>query len=152
MDREALKYEFYIGAGVEEVWNAFISPEGTRKTFFGCVLQSTFEQGAPFQYVGPGQEGDETVHVYGTILNYEPLKEISYLEHPGASYQDNHAELESRVTFTLDTVGACTKLTLVNDGWTPGHPSYENAKSHWWMILSNIKTVAETGKALDFGW
>ena len=30
-----LKYEFYINAGLEEVWNALISPDGTRNSFFG---------------------------------------------------------------------------------------------------------------------
>jgi len=149
---EALKYEFYIGASPEIVWNSIASPEGTRKIFFGCVLKSTFETGAPYEYVGPGNEGDETVHVYGRILDYEPNKVLSYTEHPGPSCRENHAELETRITFTIDEVGGCTRLTLVNDNWTEGHPSYESTKGHWWMILSNIKTLAETGKTLDFGW
>lgn len=147
-----LKYEFYIGAETETVWKAFVSEEGTRQTFFGCVIESTFQEGDSFRYVGPGNDGDNTVHVYGRILAYEPCKVLSYLEHPGPSYYSNHEELESRVTFTLETVGACTKLSLVNDRFTSEHPAYENAKSHWWMILSNIKTLAETGRTLDFGW
>ncbi|WP_144939153.1 SRPBCC family protein [Paenibacillus sp. 32O-W] len=147
-----LKYEFYIGAAPEQVWDAFVSPEGTRQTFFGCVIRSTFRPGDPYEYVGPGNDGEETVHVYGSILAYEPYKVLSYTEHPGPSYHSNHAELETRVTFTLEPVGGCTKLTLVNDQWKADHPSYENAKGHWWMILSNIKTLAETGKTLDFGW
>ncbi|GIP38900.1 ATPase [Paenibacillus sp. J31TS4] len=147
-----LVYEFYIGAAPERVWEVLVSPEGTRQTFFGCVLRSTFETGAPFEYVGPGNDGDETVHVYGTIREYEPNRVLSYVEHPGPSYSQGHASLESRVTFTLQPVGGSTKLTLVNDEWTPDHPSFANAKNHWWMILSNIKTVAETGKALDLGW
>jgi hypothetical protein len=32
-----LKYEFYIDAGLEQVWNTLISPEGTRKTLFGSL-------------------------------------------------------------------------------------------------------------------
>jgi hypothetical protein len=40
----------------------------------------------------------------------------------------------------------------VNDEWTENHPSFQNAESSWWMILSNIKSVAETGNTLDFGW
>lgn len=147
-----LKYEFYIGAEQDKVWDILVSDEGVRQTFFGCVIESTFEPGAPFKYVGPGKYGDNTVHVYGTILAHEPRSVLSYLEHPGPSYHANHEELESRVTFTLETVGKCTKLTLVNDRYSEDHPSYENAKSHWWMILSNIKTLAETGKTLDFGW
>ncbi|ASS73687.1 polyketide cyclase [Tumebacillus algifaecis] len=147
-----LNYEFYIGADKERVWEVLVSPEGTRHTFFGCVINSTFEVGAPFAYVGPGSDGEETVHVYGTILAYEPQKLLSYYEHPGPSYSADHEKLQSRVTFSLEQVGGCTKLTLVNDQWTEGHPSHENAKQHWWMILSNIKTFAETGKTLDFGW
>lgn len=147
-----LKYEFYIGADIQQVWNAFVSPEGTRATFFGSVIKSTFKEGDPYEYVGPGNDGDETVHVYGTILKYEPNKVLSYLEHPGAVYHANHEELQSRVTFTLETIGKCTKLTLVNDQWTENHPSFDNAEQHWWMILSNIKTFAETGRTLDFGW
>ncbi|MCR8635045.1 SRPBCC family protein [Paenibacillus radicis (ex Xue et al. 2023)] len=152
MENAELKYEFYIDATIEKVWDALVSPEGTRKTFFGCVIRSTFEEGAPYEYVGPGNDGDETIHVYGSILKYEIHKEMSCTEHPGPSYRENHAQLETRVTFTLETVGNCTKLKLVNDQWPANHPSYSNASQSWPMILSNVKTYAETGKTLDFGW
>lgn len=147
-----LKYEFYIDAEPEKVWKALIEPEGTRQVFFGCVLQSTFEVGADYAYVGPGNDGDETIHVYGNILAFEANQLLSLLEHPGPSYHANHSELESRITFTLETVGACTKLTLVNDQFSDQHPSYEKANDSWWVILSNLKTWIETGKTLDFGW
>ncbi|MEW9699256.1 SRPBCC family protein [Paenibacillus sp. SI8] len=147
-----LKYELYIGAKPEDIWQIFVSPEGTKAIFFGSILNSTFEIGAPYEYVGPGNDGEETVHVYGTVLAFEPNKLMSYTEHPGPSYRENHAELETRVTLSLETVGNCTKLTLVNDLWPENHPSYESTKASWSMILSNIKTYAETGKTLDFGW
>ncbi|MDU5143803.1 MAG: SRPBCC family protein [Paenibacillus dendritiformis] len=149
---EDLRYEFYIGAPVDTVWNTLMSREGTRQIFFGSELRSTFQVGDRYEYVGPGNDGDETVHVYGTVLHCEPNKIFSGTEHPGPSYYSNHAELETRITFTLETVGQCTKLTLVNDQWPANHPSYANASSHWWMILSNVKTLAETGRTLDLGW
>ncbi|NOU92027.1 polyketide cyclase [Paenibacillus sp. LMG 31456] len=147
-----LKYELYIGAKPEDVWQIFIEPEATKAIFFGSILKSTFEIGAPYEYIGPGNDGEETVHVYGTVLEFETNQRMSYTEHPGPSYRENHAELETRITLTLETVGSCTKLTLINDQWPENHPSYENTKTSWPMILSNIKTYAETGKALDFGW
>jgi uncharacterized protein YndB with AHSA1/START domain len=115
-------------------------------------MDSTFEIGAPYAYIGPGSDGDETVHVYGKVLAIEPNRLMSYTEHPGPSYRENHAELETRVTLTLETVGECSKLTLVNDQWPDNHPSYENTIESWPMILSNIKTYVETGKTLNFGW
>lgn len=147
-----LKYVTYIDGTPEQVWNALVSPEGTKAIFYGSVLQSTFEVGAPYAYVGPGNDGDETVHVYGNILAFEPYRLMSYTEHPGPSYAENHAELETRVTATLETVGKCTKLTLVNDQWPENHPSYERTKESWHFIMSSIKTYVETGKTLDFGW
>ncbi|GAB6992249.1 SRPBCC domain-containing protein [Paenibacillus pini] len=147
-----LKYEFYIGATPKRVWDILVTPEGTRQIFFGSILDSTFEEGAPFQYVGPGNDGDETVQVYGKILKYKEQELLSFLEHPGPSYHQNHEELESRLTMKLEVVGDCTKLTLINDQWSENHPSIESTKQNWWMILSNIKTLAETGKILDFGW
>lgn len=147
-----LKYVTYIGAKPEDVWQIFVKPEATKAIFFGSILESTFEAGAPYHYVGPGNDGDETVHVYGKVLAYEPYRLMSFTEHPGPSYRDNHAELETRVTMTLETVGDCTKLTLINDRWPENHPSYENTKESWPMILSNIKTYVETGKTLNFGF
>jgi uncharacterized protein YndB with AHSA1/START domain len=147
-----LKYVLYIGAKPEEVWQALISPEGTKAIFYGCILDSTFEVGAPYAYIGPGNDGDQTVHVYGNILAFEPNKLMSYTEHPGPSYREKHAELETRVTLTLEEVGNSTKITLVNDQWPADHPSYENAKESWPIILSNVKSYVETGKTLDMGW
>ncbi|UQZ84839.1 hypothetical protein SK3146_04094 [Paenibacillus konkukensis] len=147
-----LKYVIYVGAKPEDVWNIFVKPEATKAIFFGSTLESTFEVGARYEYVGPGSEGDETVHVYGEVLAFEPYRLMSFTEHPGPSYRDNHEELETRVTLTLETVGGSTKVTLINDQWPENHPSYENTKESWPMILSNIKSYVETGKTLDFGW
>jgi uncharacterized protein YndB with AHSA1/START domain len=147
-----LKYQFYIGVKPEDVWQVLVSPEATKQTMFGCVIRSTFEIGSSFEYVGPGNDGDETVHLYGKLLAFEPNQVMSYVEHPGPSYNDNHAELTTRVTITLEPVGNTTKFTLVNDQWSDNHPSFASSTESWPIMLSNIKTYAETGKTLDFGW
>jgi uncharacterized protein YndB with AHSA1/START domain len=105
-----LKYILYVGAKPEDVWKVFVTPEGTKAIFFGSILKSTFEIGAPYEYIGPGNDGEETVHVYGKILAFEPNRLMSYTEHPGPSYRDNHAELETRVTLTLETVANVRNL------------------------------------------
>lgn len=145
-----LHFVTYIDAKPEDVWHVLVSDEGVSKTFYGCTIRSTFQVGDELAYVGPGNDGDKTVHVYGKLIEFEPNRIISFLEHPGPSYYANHAELETRVTITLEPVGACTKLSLVNDQWPANHPAYENTRQNWSMILSNIKTYVETGKTLDF--
>lgn len=99
-----------------------------------------------------GADGEETVHVYGTVLAFEPCSLMSFTEHPGPSYRENHAELETRITAEFEAVGNCTRVTLVNDQWPENHPSYENTKDSWPIVLSNLKSYTETGKTLDLGW
>lgn len=147
-----LIYDFYIAAKPEDVWQSLVSDEGVKQTVYGCTIRSTFQVGDDLAYVGPGNDGDETVHVYGKVLAFEPNQTLSYTEHPGPSYYENHAELETRVTISLEPVGECTKLTLINDQWHADHPSYASTKQNWPVILSNIKTYVETGKTLDLGW
>jgi len=142
----------YIGALPDKVWELLIEPEGCRQLFFGSVLESSFEIGEPYAYVGPGNDGERTVHVYGNIIAFEPGKQISFSEHPGPSYYANHAELETRVTISFEQVGNSTKLTLVNDQWPDNHPSYEKTGDSWALIISNLKSLAETGRTLDLGW
>ncbi|OWR31076.1 polyketide cyclase [Saccharibacillus sp. O23] len=147
-----LEYTIYVDAEPEKVWEALVSPEGTRACFFGSELTTSFEEGSSIEYAGTGSDGEKIVHVYGTVETYEPNRKLVYIEHPGPTYHQNHAELTSRVAFDLSEAGTTTKLTLINDQWSDNHPSFENSKSAWPMILSSIKTWCETGKTLDFGF
>ena len=146
------KFISYIGATPEKVWDTLIGPEGTRAIFFDCLFQSELTPGSKFAYVGPGNDGEETVHVYGEIIDIDPGRMMSVIEHPGPSYYENHAELTSRITYTLEAVGETTKLTLVNDQFTENHPSFERSEDNWAVVVSNLKSYAETGKTLNFGW
>ncbi|CAH2715360.1 hypothetical protein BACCIP111895_02544 [Neobacillus rhizosphaerae] len=147
-----LKYVFYIGGTPEEVWQALISAEGTKQIFYGSVIRSTFRVGDLLEYVGPGADGDETVHVYGNVLDYVPNQVLRFTHFAGKSYtKDDNQEYESRISYLLEPVGACTKLTFIHDQWQEGDPHYENSDAAWWMILSNTKTLVETGKTLELG-
>lgn len=146
------KSVIYIGAQPEQVWDALIGPEGTRSIFFDCLLQSDLQPGSPFAYIGPGNDGPETVHVYGEILEVEPGSMLALREHPGPSYYENHAELTSRIVYTLEKAGESTKMTLINDQFTENHPSYVKTEESWPIILSNLKSYVETGKTLNLGW
>ncbi|MCC3375026.1 SRPBCC domain-containing protein [Cohnella sp. REN36] len=152
MGQPDLKYSIYVNAEPEQIWRIYTDAEATRAIFFGSELRSTFEVGASYEYVGPGTDGEETVHVYGQVLAYEPYRFLSFTEHAGPSYREDHANWKTRVSMTLEKVGQTTKVTIVNDEWPDEHPSYASTQESWLMILSNIKTYVETGKTMDFGW
>ncbi|MFE5318915.1 SRPBCC domain-containing protein [Paenibacillus sp. NPDC056579] len=147
-----LEYVFYIGTKPEEVWEVLFHPEKSFQAFLGGVIRSSCRVGDDIEFVGPGADGEQTVHIYGKVLEYEPYRILSYTDHPGPSHYLQHAEMESRVRLTLEPVGSCTKLHLVNDQWTDDNPLFAKTEQYWWMILSNIKSIAETGRPLDFGF
>lgn len=151
MKSHDLRYEFYIGGSPEQVWSAIVSPEVTKKIYLGSIIESTFQVGDSIKYVGPGLDGDQTVHIYGNVLAFETNQTLSYTQRVGDAYNGNDHSYESRITFHLEAVGSCTKLTLVHDQWSEGDPSYDNSRISWWVILSNTKTLIETGKTLEMG-
>lgn len=145
-----LKYQFYIGGTPAQVWDSLVSPDKVRQIYYGSVIRSSFVPGELLEYVGPGAEGDETVHVYGTLLEFTPEHALRFTHKAGPSYQRGSEIHESRISWFLEPAGGCTKLTLLHDQWHPGDPSYGPSESAWWQILSSIKTLVETGRPLEF--
>lgn len=146
-----LRYEFYIGAAPAAVWDCLVAPGKVSQIYYGSTIRSSFTEGEPLEYVGPGADGDETVHVYGTVLEYKPQEALRFTHKAGPSYVKDGEPYESVISWLLAPVGGCTKLTLIHDGWHPDDPSYGPSDSAWWQILSNTKTLAETGRTLEFG-
>jgi uncharacterized protein YndB with AHSA1/START domain len=72
----------YIKADPMVVWEAITGDEGSRAVMFGSVLRGELEPGGRYEYVGPGEGGDETVHVYGDVLQADPGVVLQLTEHP----------------------------------------------------------------------
>ncbi|WP_028776232.1 SRPBCC domain-containing protein [Shimazuella kribbensis] len=143
-----LKYEIYIDGTLEQVWNALVDPEYVKQMYFGSVIESTFKVGDTLAYVGPGADGDQTIHVYGKILAFKPNSLLSFTHFTGKVYNPDTENFESRITYSLDQAGEVVKLTLVHDQWTDNDPSYLGSQKYWPIGLSMMKTLIETGKLL----
>jgi uncharacterized protein YndB with AHSA1/START domain len=137
-------YQLYIKASQEEVWDAITNPAIVAKFFHGAQVESTYEVGAKLRSLSP--DGSD---IWGdnTILECDPPRR---LVHTWRSLYDPEmaAEAESRVTWEIEAQpGGIAKLTLIHDRL---HASPKTAASvgGWSYILSNLKTVMETGAAL----
>jgi uncharacterized protein YndB with AHSA1/START domain len=139
----------YLKADPPAVWEAITGDEGSRAVMWGSVLRGDLVPGGRYEYVGPGESGDETVHVYGEVLQAEPGAVLQLTEHPGPVYRENHAELSSRMTWRLESAGiGLTKLTFTNDEWSPAHPAQAETAETWPLVLSSLKSWVETGEAI----
>ncbi|WP_202404845.1 SRPBCC domain-containing protein [Shimazuella alba] len=145
-----IKYEIYIEGTLEKVWNALVHPKYVKQIYMESVLESTFQEGDPYAYVGPGLEGERTTHVYGTVISCKVNRELSISHYTGKAYNPETSIYPSYITYQLEKIGKTVKLTLLHDRWEENDPSYEGSKKAWPMILSNTKTLIETGRTLDF--
>jgi uncharacterized protein YndB with AHSA1/START domain len=137
-------YQLYINASAEEVWNAITDPATVARFFFGQVREATYEVGGHLRSWSPDRSemwGDNI------ILECDPPRR---LVHTWRSLYDPDmaAEPESRVTWEIEAQpGGFSKLTLIHDR-LDASPKTAASVRGWSYILSNLKTVVETGGAL----
>jgi uncharacterized protein YndB with AHSA1/START domain len=137
-------YQLYIKASPDEVWQAITDPATVARFFFGQRREAVYEVGGRIRSWSPdGKQpwGDNV------ILECDPPRR---LVHTWRSLYDPEmaAEPESRVTWEIEEQpGGFSKLTLVHDR-LDASPKTAASVRGWSYIVSNLKTVLETGEAL----
>ena len=137
-------YQLYIKASQETVWNAITDPQIVAKFFHGARIEATYEVGSRIRSLSPDRS-----QVWGdnTIEECDPPRR---LVHSWRSLYDPAmaAEPESRVTWEIEAQpGGICRLTLTHDRLERS-PTTAASVRGWSYILSNLKTVVETGEAL----
>jgi uncharacterized protein YndB with AHSA1/START domain len=94
------------------------------------------------------------------VLESQPFRRLSYTWHSitpefadavglGADILAKSAsERRSRVTFDIEPIGRLVKLTVVHDDFDPGSLVREMVGEGWPHLLSDLKTLLETGQTL----
>ena len=140
-------YELYIRTTPEELWQAIISSDFTRR-YFGGSVESDWRAGSPYRFTN--LEGSP-MH-YGTVLESDPPRRlVQTFEHDYSEEHGGGPDDRSRVTWEIAPMGDVCKLTLTHDGWSGETQSFKSSGTGWPMILSGLKTLLETGEALSFG-
>jgi uncharacterized protein YndB with AHSA1/START domain len=137
-------YELYIGAPVEKVWKGLVEGEMTKHYVYGTRIESEFEKGAPYAYIG---EGDFKI-VDGEILDIDPEKRLvmTWRAHWDDLVNKDRA---SRVAYDLTPNGPnTTKLRVTHDGFDAETATYAGSVAGWPLMMSTLKTLLETGTPL----
>lgn len=133
----------YIRATPDVVWRALTETDFTRRYYFGCAIDSTFETGAPYRM----SVGDE-LQIEGTIVEANPPRRLVQTFH--ATWDPSvAADAPTTVTWEIEETqpGVC-RLTLVHDDLVAGSATLEQVSGGWPLILSGLKTLLETGTPL----
>jgi len=140
-------YHSFIRVTPQQIWDAITKPEYSARYLFGALVETTGETGARFRYHSPDRTtlwGDDIV------LDADPPHRLAVSYR--ALYQPDLAtEPPSRVTWqiTADHNGV-SLLTVIHDQLEHAPKTAERVAGAGWMrVLSGLKTLLETGEALN---
>jgi uncharacterized protein YndB with AHSA1/START domain len=139
-------YVTYIKTTPEKLWEALTSSDFTEKYFFGSKIQSDWQEGSNVTYSRNGQVTD-----HGIILKCEPHRLLSFTWNMVGD--ETSRKQPSRVTFELKALDSTVKLTLKHDNLASTdivdrEDTFEGLNNGWPAILSNLKSLLETGNTL----
>jgi uncharacterized protein YndB with AHSA1/START domain len=147
MDKPIFKYVTYIRTTPEKVWEALTTPEFIRKYWSGFHIKSDWKVGSSVELI----DAEGTLGDHGVVLRLERPYLLSY-SWKNAWLPELRDERTSRVTFEITPekpAKGTVRLTIVHDEFDPGSKLYEGIKDGWPAILSSLKSLLETGTALE---
>jgi DNA-binding transcriptional ArsR family regulator/uncharacterized protein YndB with AHSA1/START domain len=156
MSDTAFVYTTYINTTPQRLWQALTAPAFTRR-YWGVTLESDWTAGSTMTWQQNGVTISDPEQV---VLESQPFRRLSYTWHSitpefadavglGADVLAKSAsERRSRVTFDIEPIGRLVKLTVVHDGFDPGSLVREMVGEGWPHLLSDLKTLLETGQTL----
>jgi uncharacterized protein YndB with AHSA1/START domain len=153
-------YRVYINATPQAIWDAITKPEWTDRYGYGGTVEGTLQAGAPYRIVaGAGMQaaGVSGPIIDGELIEVDPPRK---LVQTWRMLMDPEMEAEgfTRLTWEIEEgKSGATRLTVIHE--LEGTPKLANmvaggledtgAGGGWSWILSDLKTLLETGKALD---
>jgi uncharacterized protein YndB with AHSA1/START domain len=145
MNKPSFIYISYINTTPEELWSALTGPEFSRQYWFGYAIESDWKVGSDFKLVG----ADGNIADIGKVLVVEKPKILSYTFSPQGREEWKN-ELPSTVKFELEVDGQMVKLTVSHFDFPENSVVFKSITQGWPAILSSLKSLLETGKALSF--
>lgn len=140
---ERFIYVTYIRTTPEKLWDALLKPEFTRAYWYGIWQDSEWKQGSPWKLMFP----DGRVADAGEVVEIERPKRL-VLKWRNEWSPELHAEGYSRCVIELEPADETVKLTITHEIDQPGSKFIEAVSGGWPKILSSLKSLLETGKAL----
>jgi uncharacterized protein YndB with AHSA1/START domain len=151
-------FQVYIKAPAERIWDAITKSEFTNRYGYGGNVEFDLRAGGiykAFASEAMRQGGAPDVVVEGEVIEADPPRRLVQTWHPVWDPQ-SAAEPPTRLTYEIEPgPGDVCKLTVVHE--LADAPSVEaivtgsvaEAGGGWHYVLSDLKTLLETGRSLE---
>jgi uncharacterized protein YndB with AHSA1/START domain len=154
-DKPSFVYTTYIRTTPERLWQALTDPAFTER-YWGLTFQTDWAAGSPMTW----EFGAPIVDREQVVLESDPPRRLAYTWHAmtpeladtlkltDEARDRIAAESRSKVSFDIEPLGELVKLTVVHDGFESGSLMASMVSQGWPSVLSNLKTLLETGETL----
>jgi len=130
-----------VKADVNKVWKALTDPSIIKDYLFGTETVTDWKVGSPIIFQGEyqGQQYKDK----GTILEFVPMKTISYSYWSGFTGLEDKPENYSKVSYLVQPIDAnTTQFTWTQKGFG-SEEGYNHSKSGMTHFLNGIKATME---------
>lgn len=142
-NRSQFVYVTFIRTTPAKLWEALTEPEFVRQYWFGVTAQSSWKKGAPWKLAYE----DGRVADSGELLEVDPPRRM-VIRWQNEWNPELKAEGPARCTIELEPAGRAVKLTITHEIERPDSKFIKAVSGGWPMILSNLKSLLETGEVV----
>ncbi len=140
MSKPKFLYVTYIKTTQDKLWAALTDPATMKKYWFGAFAETDWKPGSPWTL----KFDDGRVADSGKILESDPPNRL-VIRWQNEWKPEIKAEGWSRCTMTLEPYQGAMKLTIQHEMEGEGTQFIEAVSGGWPRILSNLKSLLETG-------
>lgn len=131
----------YIESTLEKVWRALTDADVTAE-YWGHSNVSDWQVGSSWEH--QRTDGSRIADVAGTVVESSaPTRLVATWAAPG----EERADGPSRVTFDIEPYGEIVRLTVTHENLAD-EAERETSAAGWAAVLSNLKSLIETGHTL----
>lgn len=141
-------YVVYIESTPEQVWHALTDADLTARYWGHSNVSDGWRPGSGWEH--RRTDGSGIADVVGLVLVSDPPRRlVTTWGLPPGSDSDGDPDLAaaSRVTFEIEPYGGIVRLTVTHQGLR-SDSEFETAAHGWAAVLSNLKSLLETGHPL----
>jgi uncharacterized protein YndB with AHSA1/START domain len=140
-NRSTFVYVIFIRTTPEKLWEALTDPQFIRKYWFDVIIECGWKKGSPWKMTYPDGRLTDT----GEILEIDPPRRM-VIRWQNEWNPEFKAEGLSRCTIELEPVGQAVKLSITHEMERPQSKLIKAVSGGWPQILSNLKSLLETGQ------
>ncbi len=141
MAKSTFVYTTYIRTTPDKLWEALTSPEFAKQYWFGMHIQTDWKVGSPWRMLF----ADGRVADVGEVAEADPPRKL-VLRWRNEWKPQLKAEGDSICTMTLEPADGAVKLTILHEMARDRSALIEAVSGGWPRILSNLKSLLETGQ------